>query len=353
MKRPARLLLLAIPTMVVFLLSAPVAFAHVPQLLERGATLETATMVDDPATSWVYYGTTQSPEEVWYYRLDLRAGDRLYVQILTPGHDGFCPSFAVMGPGLTPKGELPDFVDTPTGAPGADLAAVVNEGDLGEAEYEAFTPGAYHYPAVMDIPAPQDGTYYVGVYDEELAGPFGLAIGYEEKWTLPGWIRLPADLISIYAWDRGWAVALAPGIAVLVIGAGLILRRARAGTRAPRNKRSLSGWLALAAGLFCLTTSGIVITQMLLAAVRSGFDPMMALTGFFIAAPAVLGALLVWLGWRAHGVPTVGTRILLLILALAGLGFWAGYFVGPVLAIAAAAAPPYAREELKGSGASA
>ena len=43
-----------------------------------------------------------------------------------------------MGPGLTPKGELPDFVDTPTGIPGADLAAVVNEGDLGEAEYEAL-----------------------------------------------------------------------------------------------------------------------------------------------------------------------------------------------------------------------
>ena len=63
---------------------------------------------------------------------------------------------------------------------------MVKQGDLGEAEYEAFTPGAYYYPAEMDMPAPQDGTYYVAVFDEELAGPFGLAVGYEEKWTLPG-----------------------------------------------------------------------------------------------------------------------------------------------------------------------
>ncbi len=352
MAKPARLLLLAALTTVVLLLSASAAFAHVPQLPGRGSTLETATVVDDPVTSWVYYGATETPGEVWYYRLDLHAGDRLYLQLLTPGPDGFCPSFAVMGPGLTPEGQPPGFVEMPAGVSGDDMSTVVKEGDLGEAEYEPFTPGAYYYPVEMDMPAPQDGAYYVAVYDEELAGPFGLAVGYEETWTLPGWIRLPADLISIYAWDRGWAVALAPGIAVLVIGAGLILRRPRAGTRASRNKRSLSGWLALAAGLFCLTTSGIVITQMLLAAVRSGFDPMMALTGFFIAAPAVVGALLIWLGWRAHSVPTVGTRILLLILGLAGLAFWAGYFVGPGLAIAAAAAPPYTREELKGSSAS-
>lgn len=345
MTRFARFLLLAALTVAVFVLSASVALAHVPQLPDRGPTLETATVVDDPATSWVFYGTSESPGEVWYYRLDLRSGDRLYLQLLTPGPEGFCPTLAVMGPGLTPEGQLPDFVETPAEALGEDVPIVVKQGDLGEAEYEAFTPGAYYYPAEMDMPAPQDGTYYVAVFDEERAGPFGLAVGYEEKWTLPGWIRLPADLLSIYAWDRGWAVALAPGIGVLVVGAGLVLWRLRAG----RKRHGLSGWLAVAAGLFCLATSATVLTQMLLAAGRSGFDPTMAITGFFLVAPAVIGGLLIWVGWRSRTASTVGTRILLLVLGLVGLGFWAGYFVGPILAIAAAAAPPYGTHVPEGS----
>jgi hypothetical protein len=58
MTRSARFLLLAALTVAVFVLWASAALAHVPQLPDRGPTLETATVVDDPATSWVFYGTS-------------------------------------------------------------------------------------------------------------------------------------------------------------------------------------------------------------------------------------------------------------------------------------------------------
>ncbi|MFH0915572.1 MAG: hypothetical protein V1912_03895 [bacterium] len=332
--RSSRFFLLLALSMLAFLLLASTALAHVPRLPGRGATLQTASEIDDPVTSWVFYGTIERLGETWYYRLDLDSGDRLFLQLLTPGRQGFSPTFAVMGPGLASEGQLPDFVETPSGA-----SIVVKGGDLGEAEYEPFTPGAYYGLATMDLRVPQDGTYYVAVFDERQAGAFGLVVGYEERYTALAWIRLPADLLSIYAWDGGWAAALAPGIGILVVATGLILWR----HRVIRRRRSVSGWLPVAAGLICLTTCAIVLTQMLRAAGRSGFDPAMGVTAFFIAAPAIVGGLLIWLGWSVEPVSSTRTRALLLVLGLAGLGLLAGYIVGPALALIAALAPPYRR----------
>ena len=185
------------------------------------------------------------------------------------------------------------------------------------------------------------GTYNVVVYGEKPIGPYAIAVGYEEKYTVLAWIRLPADLLTIYAWDGGWPSALWPGIAVVIVGAGLLVWRARS----RRTRRGLSGWLALAAGIFYLTTSATVLFQMLRAAGRSGLDPAMGVTAFFIIGPAILAALLLWFGWRTPSAPGIGTRVALLVLGIAGFGLLAGYFIGPVLAIAAAAAPPFRREE--------
>jgi hypothetical protein len=324
------------------LLVTSVALAHEPRLPERGATLETATLVDEPATSWVYYGEIEKPGEVWYYRLEFSAGDRIYLQVITPERDAFAPSAALMGPGLVPEGQPPASVQVPDNA-----HAVVQEGARGEAEYEPFTPGAYFYPAIIDMAAPQDGTYYAAVFAGEASGAFGLAVGYEERFTAPGWVRLPADLLVIYAWDGGWAIALAPGIAVLVIGASCLWWRHRRTKRG----RSLSGWLAAAAGLMYLTTAVTILVQLFRAAAVTGIDAAMGVTAGFIVASIVMGALLIWLGWRdrasapagsAPG-PTILSRVTLFILCLAGLGLLSGYFLGPALALAAAVAPPYRR----------
>ena len=307
-----------------FFLIASVASAHVPQFAEGSTNPQNATVIDQPATSWVYYGTIDAAQEGRYYQFDLAAGDRLYVQLLTP-REGPFPGLAVSGPGLGGSGGyLPE-----------------QQGTADQAEYEPFTPGAYWYPATVDTTVQTAGTYYVAVYSDVPIGPYAIAVGYEEKYTVPAWIRLPADLLTIYAWDGGWLSALWPGIAVIVIGAGLLVWRARA----RRTRRGSSGWLAMAAGIFYLTTSATVLFQMLRGAGRSGFDPAMVVTAFFIIGPAILAALLLWLGRRTVSAPSVGTRVALLLLGLVGFGLLAGYFIGPVLAIAAAVAPPYRREE--------
>jgi hypothetical protein len=93
----------------------------------------------------------------------------------------------------------------------------------------------------------------------------------------------------------------------------------------------------------CLATSATVLVQMLIAAERSGPAAGMAVTLLFIVGPAIIGALLLWLGRRTIVPPGIGTRAAMFLLGLAALGLLAGYFAGPALAILAAIVPPYRR----------
>lgn len=316
------------------------ALAHIPRLTVRGPTLATAILVNEPATSWVYYGRIERAGDVWYYRLPLRSGERIRLQLITPDRQGFAPGLVLAGPGLVDTGSMPAAVEIPENMP-----AVVVEGRRGAAEFEPFTPGAYFYPATLDVTAPQDGTYYAAVFAAKSTGAFGLAIGYEERYTVPAWVRLPADLLRIYAWDGGWASALAAGLAVIVLGAGSVWWRDRRATR----RRGLGRWLAITAGLMYLATTATLLVQLLRAAVLTGIVPAMLITAVFIAASLIMGGALLRFGRYPTVVVThepashraLRARVILLALGLAGFALLSGYLLGPVLAVAAAAAPPY------------
>jgi hypothetical protein len=331
MKRCLQIIMIVGAGSVAFFLMVSTAFAHDPEFAPGGTSLQTATVIEEPAISWVYYGTLDDPQEVRYYQFALKAGQRLYAQLLTP-REGPFPGLAVMGPGLISQGGLPPYVEAPAGG-----AVVVPTNEADRAEYEPFTPGAYWFPVVVDTTVSREGAYYLAVFGDGYAGPYGVAVGYEEVFTPASWIRLPADLLTIYAWDGGWLMALWPGVTVLVVGAALTAWS----VAGRRRKLGLSGWLMTFAGIFCLATSATVLFQMLRAGTRSGLAPEMVITAFFIAGPAVIGALLLWLGRRDAEAPSVGTRIGALVLGLAAFGLLAGYLVGPVLAIVAAFAPPY------------
>jgi hypothetical protein len=355
MRRPKRAVLFAGATCLLFFLLVGFAWAHVPRFTHGGIEPADAPAVQPPSKSWVFYGDVRGAGSVRYYRLDLEAGERLYVQSIVP-REGRYPGLAVMGPELPSEGRLPGFLIVPPdagaivrpgtgdGNGGASAAAAGDDAATrgpGEAEYEPFTPGAYWHPAMVDISVPVSGSYYVAVYSEGISVPFGIAIGYEERYSVGEWVALPADLLTVYAWDGGWWTAFAPGIVTLLLGALLVAWRAVARWGSTGRTPAPSGWSALAAGLFCLATSATVLVQMLRAASRSGADPAMGVTAFFIVLPAVIGGLLLWLGWRATDPPGVFSRVGMFVLGLAALGLLAGYFAGPALAVLAAILPPY------------
>ncbi len=311
----------------------PVALAHVPQLPSEGETLATATVVEDPAKSWALYGELEGAGRPWYFRMELAAGDRIWLSLLTPEEDeGFAPSLALMGPGLAPEGEVPPFVEVPDGA-----SAVVLNGTRDGADYEPFTPGAYFFTVEVDEKAPADGTYYVAVYDAVRGGAFSLAVGYKEEFSLVEWVGLPVQLARINRWEgEGWALILGPAVATVLGGVALVGWRAtRSGTRP-----SLFQWLAVLSGLLAVGTGLGVLVQMLDAAAVSGFVGAMAITMGFVLMPMLFGGLLVRAGLRAGATPRPPDRLALVVLGVLCLGLLAGYLVGPVLAFAAAALPP-------------
>jgi hypothetical protein len=314
----------------------PQASAHTPLLQTGGRSQVSATVVKDPAKSWAIYGHLDAGGSARYFTMDLRAGDRLWLAVLTPDRGEFAPSLAIMGPGLATRGTLPGFVEVPAGS-----QVQVVSGERKASEYEPFTPGAYVFTASADFPVPADGSYSVAVFDAQSGGPFSLAVGYEEGFTFMQWVTLPFAYLSIYRWEGdAWLMVLWPLLAVLLVGLLLIgWGTARQGLRLGPAR-----WLGALAGLLCLGTAGIVLFRGIRALSLTGFTSEAAITLVFIVVPVIIGWILlgVSLSTRiaAHGGGnTVGQRMGLAILGLAALGSLAGYIVGPIMAVLAALMP--------------
>jgi hypothetical protein len=311
---------------------APVALAHVPELPDEGSTLGTATVVSDPAKSQALYGELHGAAEPWYFRMELRAGDRLWLSLLTPEEGGFTPSLVVMGPGLAPSGEAPSYVEVP-----ANASVLVINGSREKVDYEPFTPGAYHFTAELDRKVDADGTYYVAVLEPSRGGAFSLAVGYKERFSVTEWVGLPFQLMRINRWEgEGWAFILGPAVATVVAGLALIVLR---GMRLGHQYGAFQ-WLCVVSGLLSVGTGAGVLSQMLDAAALSGLVASMGITLMFVLLPAVFGAVMVRVGLATKGPPALSDRLGLLLLGALSMGLLAGYIVGPVLAFVAAALPP-------------
>ena len=325
-------LVAAMALLAVAILTVPVALAHVPELPEEGATLSTATVVSDPAKSWALYAELHGAAEPWYFRMELREGDRLWLQLLTPEEGAFAPSLAVMGPGLSGVGEAPPFVEVP-----ANASVVLVNGSRDGAEYEPFTPGAYFFTAELDQRVGATGTYHVAVFEPSRGGAFSLAVGYKEEFSATEWVGLPFALMRINRWEgEGWALIIGPAVAAVVAGLALVvLRGMRLGHR-----YGAFQWLCIASGLLSAGTGVGVLVQMLDAAALSGLVASMGITMLFVLLPIVLGAVVVRVGLATKGPPALSDRLGLMLLGALSLGLLAGYVVGPALAFAAGVLPP-------------
>ncbi|NIS14356.1 MAG: hypothetical protein GWN18_19660, partial [Thermoplasmata archaeon] len=235
--RPLRALVVLIP--MVMLISASPALSHSPIDPEDGESLGTATRVYDPAKSWAIYGHLDGSGDTWYFKMDLEAGDRLYLSLLSTEED-FVPHMVVMGPGWERPANVTIDVDVPEG-----YGWVLVEAEPAEAEFEPFTPGSYYHVAKFDQEVDGEGTYYVAVHSDEGGGPFSLAVGYQETFTAREWLSLPVSLIGIYRWEgQGWGVILGPALLVLIAGMAFLLWY----TRRQGREQTLFQWTSALSG---------------------------------------------------------------------------------------------------------
>lgn len=322
----------------VFLMMAvlivPTASAHAPLGSGSNESLATATMVPDPTKSWAIYADLHEGGEAQYYKFDMTHGLRIHISLLTttsPEDATFTPGVILMGPGIPGQGFVPSYVEAPAGA---GLMAV-NGTRAAHATYEAFAPSSFVQLADVSLDAPANGTYYVAVQDANRGGHYGLAIGDRESFTVSEWLLSPFSLLSVYEWERqSLALVLLPAVATGAIGFLLLVRRRRAG-----KPLDMIGWTGALAGLLFLGTGATVVSQMLLSMSRTSVDPFAIVTVIFAALPILLGLLTVRLVLRSSGHWTLRSRVYLMVLGGGGLVAWAGFVIGPILAIAAAVLP--------------
>lgn len=316
------------------LLFLPQVFGHAPLMPGSNESLATATIVPDPTKSWAIYAELHEGGEAQYYRFDVSEGQRIHVSLLKstrPEEKHFVPGFVLIGPMLASKGSVPNYVEVPGG-----VGTIVVEGKIPpEATYEAFSPSAFYQLAEVEMSAPTSGTYYVVVYEPSRGGHYGLAIGDRESFTLSEWALAPANFVAIYQWEgESLPFILAPAALTLVVGILVLvwLRRTREMPRAPFQ------WVGASAGLLFIASGLTVISQMLFALSRAPGGPDIAITIIFALVPVILGLVTIRLALRrtVH----IRTRAGMAIVGLLALFAWAGFIVGPVLAILASILPP-------------
>jgi hypothetical protein len=185
----------AAATLLLAVVAAPVT-AHAPMVVEPGNESPAAAFVlEDPTLSRAIGATLDAPGEVDWYRMDLRAGDALVVEVTAPDASGGIPtSFVVLGPGLpAPADDRATGLATAAGTDGA----LVHEAAGGEREVHGGL-GFIAWGGVRTT-APSDGTYWVAVRAaaEGATGKYVLAPGVREEFG-PDAIGGMADLVAFF-----------------------------------------------------------------------------------------------------------------------------------------------------------
>ena len=311
----------------------PQASGHAPLMPGGNDSLATATIVSDPTKSWAIYSELHEGGEAHYYRFDIVEGQKIRLSLLkstSPEEGDFLPGFVLMGSKLTSKGTLPSYVEMPEGA-----SSIVIEGKTpARGTYEAFSPSAFYRLGDLDLNAPSSGTYYIAIYEDSRGGHYGLAIGDRESFTLSEWVLAPLSFVAIYQWGgQSLPVVLTPAAIVLLIGVTfLVLRRRFSG--APRTPFQWAGALA---GLLFVASGVTVICQMIFALRIAPAASEAIVTSVLGLAPIVMGVLAAQFAVR--GPANARTRVSLVILGFLALFAWAGFLVGPMIAILCAVLP--------------
>jgi hypothetical protein len=323
--------LISVVLVLILCIAVPVN-AHVPVSADGNSNISTALAIEKPTKSYVIYGHLHEAGEVAWYQVQMNPGDRLVLSLMTPGYNESVPDMIVMSPGAAlPFEGLPKPISVPQGY----HAEIILGEPPQKAAYEPFSPAAIFEVAsyAKEITAP--GRWYVAVVSPADETQYSIATGYVEEFTLPEWVLVPVNGVSIHLWEgQSILTILAPFLAVVILGFVVIARR----EKRKGSHLTYSCWLAMIAGLFYLGGAAITVVQMVRAIGITGISSSVALTLVFAIIPIALGIWALRLG-RSSSIHALQNRIFLVLIGIFGLIFWAGLIIGPVLAIGAAVLP--------------
>jgi len=318
--------------LVIIVIIIPSIYSHVPKTSKNNYDLENAKHVHDPTKSWVIYSELKNEEKAHYYEVKLEEDERLKCSILIPEDNNFTPDIIIMGPHFDNSSDIPDHIEVPS-----NYGYILIKGKKVDREYEPFTPASYYYPAEYDDKVNKSSTYYVVVTSNNTHGKYGLAIGYEERYGMIEWIKVPIDVINIHIWE-GQSILLifSPLIITSILGVIYFLWAVKNSGSTPNY---LGGWFTSIAGLAYIGTGGMMLLQMILASMKADPGPGIVVTILFTIIPLSLGIFTLSLGLKMKPPIDLKEKAKLGVVSILALVIWAGLIIGPVIALIGAVLP--------------
>jgi len=314
------------------LFSVTIALGHVPLISSDNGKLTQAMFIPDPTKSWAIYGELHESREVDYYRFEMQKGQGIFISLMKPTNPenrDFMPGFVLMGPGLNKQENIPEYMEQPSGT---NTVVVIGK-QPEEATYEPFAPSSFYQLAELSIPAPESGTYHIAVYEPSRGGHYSLAIGERETFSLTEWILIPISLISVYQWEgQSLFMIFLPIIVTVAIGLIFFWKK-------NWMAKSLFEWIGILAGILFLCTGSMVILQMALALSSTKFVQEVLITIIYALLPMILGIAVIRSIMKNRENVDIRKRAYLAALGIIALFVWAGFVVGPVLAVLASIIP--------------
>jgi hypothetical protein len=258
--------------------------AHAPLSGDQNDTMGTAVVIPDPAKSWAIYSELHEAGEFQFYRFEIKKDERIFVSLIksTAEEDaGFIPNMALLGPGLPRQDVLTEAITVPDWM---GWRVIPGQPAL-QATYEAFSPGSFYDMASLDTAAPEEGNYYVVVFSGTGGGRYGLAVGYQESFTIVEWLTIPINAVSIHLWQgENWAYILGPILIPLAVGIAWLWWR----SRKYFPPRTYFEWSGAVAGVLFGSAAISFATQVGLAVFSSHLTWEIGISAAFVIIPAVL-----------------------------------------------------------------
>lgn len=311
----------------------PIAFAHSP-INEDGDSLEDALMINDPTKSWALYSELEDHEDVRYYKFEIKKGDNIYVSLFVPPKfQDFRPQFILYGPGLEENISLPNKVETPSGGGAKSLEYYEDP----EPSFEPFTPSALIDLGIIDLSAPETGTYYLIIYSEEgETGHFGFALGRRESFTVSEIFMLPIMIFQIYLWEGQFFLFILLPLMLTYLLGGLYIFYYKKTHKGPD---SLQDYFLVIGGLTLIGTAANTAYQVIQKGFITGPSIAILFSLFFILVPLYLGYSVIKTGIKTKKSFSKFKRLKFIIFGIIAILMWTGLYIGPFLLFGAALLP--------------
>jgi hypothetical protein len=179
------------------------------------------TEIPNLQTSYAYYRQLTDDQPYHIFTFEGNSDQTLFAGINIPAISGletYEVTAALVGPGLPKEGQEQLPLEPPE-----DTGVLIFPSEMGEDFFEPFTQTHYWGRQEMDVPLPQDGEYYLVIWNEEDEdGKYVLDTGRREEFSAGDIVRFPIWWLQVHLFFEHGVYILAIALAI-ILAVGLII----------------------------------------------------------------------------------------------------------------------------------